>query len=479
MIDLNPILLASQSFPGGIVSLTLLGIIFALLIVLMAANPKAMLVFMFSVGMPLSYSYAIFTNRDPGSGLVWPRVIRDGLFLLLAIAMFVRSLQSGHMFIWRRIIFFPLIVFIVYNLGLALFSVDLPLTTFWIGIKYYLVLPSLGIALPMVVRNEDTIQVMVISFLGFSVFVAIVGLVEIFLGKLLGMPGGLFMLPYATGSLFGFRIFRASSTWGNPLSLAGYLGLVLGFWHSVYRYLPKTFQSWRYYFVSLILWGCFILTLSRSSIIALLVSFGIAQIILFRNRLKLIWGLILMFAIIPVMNIITWIRKPSAVGNLFQIPENLRFDVWKKVLAKFLQFPIGQMLFGRGLGSNSGLIRIGSLEALGSDLDKIGALATDSFYLTLIFESGIFGLFIFIFVSIYYIYTCVKLCRSIDNSFMHRVTVALLSGLTFLLIRNIFLQGMRTSFAGFYFWILIGLLISLHDISHRDELLVEQEIYAL
>ena len=147
-------------------------------------------------------------------------------------------------------------------------------------------------------------------------------------------------------------------------------------------------------------------------------------------------------------------------------------------LVTFSQLPIHQVLFGRGLGASSGSFQLENAETLTSTLVHSGGFTTDNFYFTALSEIGIIGLLLFFFVALVYIYLGVKLYRRTEMPFFKSFYAGILFSLNFFLIRNIFLQGTRTTLAGFYFWALIGLMLAAKKINDATESSVETHVHS-
>jgi O-antigen ligase len=438
----------------------LLGLIVALTLIFVM-KPSNYFIFLFSIGVPFSYSYSVFTREDPGSGLIWPRIIRDAIILLFLLNLILRAIHWKNSPLWNQRKNIPFILLLSYLAIRGAFSIGFPLSTFWVGIKYYLVLPVIGLLVSVAIKDRDTLRSALETFFSIALLIAFIGILE-------ALADNAFVLRYKRGSFFGLGISRASSVWGNPLSLAGYLGLVIALWHPLQKHIPERFHGWRGYVLTIIFWLCLVLTLSRSSLLAIVASFGITLILLSQNRSNLIWGLLFLVALVPLINLITWFRTPSDVGSGFLgiLPSNLRFKVWVSVAKQFLELPLHQALLGRGLGANSGVIHLGNIQALGAELVKTNSFPTDNFYLTLLFEIGLVGLVIFGFVCIAYLRAGIKLYQESEDIFSRSIYKAALIGINFFLIRNIFLQGMRTFLAGFYFWVLIGIMIAARNMDY-------------
>lgn len=438
----------------------LLGAGIGTLFLVFMIKPSNFFVFLFSIGVPFSYSYSLFTRDD----LVWPRIIRDAIILLFLANLFLRAIHWKNSSLWNQRKILPFLLFLIYTLVLGMFSLDLPLATLWVGLKYYIVLPVLGLLVPVALRDENTLRSNFELFFSVAIIIAIIGIVE-------SLSNNPFISRYARGSLFGMSISRALSVWGNPLSLAGYLGITLAFWHPLRKLMPERLQGWKGHFVTFTLWFCLLLTLSRSSLIAIIASFGLAAILLSRKRSNLIGGLLLLLSLVPLANLITWFRSPSNVGAGFLgiIPQNLRFKTWAEILRQFITLPLPNILLGSGLGSNSGAIHLDNFQAFGAELIQTNNLTTDNFYLTALFEMGLVGLIILGFVAIASIRICKVLYWNSENEWAKKFYRGILVGLIFFLARNFFLQGMRTFLAGFYFWVLIGLMVAVNNMDQATE----------
>jgi O-antigen ligase len=450
---------------GQYLPLMLLIAVLAIIFFVFIIKPSGFFMFIFSIGVPFSYSYSVFTRDDPGSGLIWPRIIRDAIILLFVIHLVLRAIHWKNSELWNQRKALPLVLFLVYIAVLGFFSLDLPLTTMWVGLKYYLVLPLMGLLIPVAIKNRDTLRSALGLFFSVAIIIAFIGILE-------ALADNPFVTRYKSGSLFGLKISRASSVWGNPLTLAGYLGLVLAFWHPLQRDMPEGFQGWTGRLITVIFWFCLLLTLSRSSLLALVASFGLSIMLLSQKRSRLIWGFILLVALVPLLNLITWFRTPPDVGGgiLGILPNNLRFEVWSRIFfSQYIHIPLHQNLFGRGLGANSGVIHLNNLQAPGAELIKTNSMPTDNYYLTALFEMGFVGLVFFGFLYLAYLRVCIELYREAKDKFSKRVYASVLMGMLFFLIRNLFLQGMRTFLAGFYFWVLIGIMVAVNNIDRLTD----------
>lgn len=435
-----------------------------LLIMLLSAlivfkvNSTDFFIVIFTVGIPFSYSYTLITARKPAVGPAWPRMIRDAFLLLLVANITWQGIRRNTISFWRKKRILPLALWLIYTLGLAILSLDLSLITLWVGVKYYLLFPMLGLLIPAILDDRAILRYLLNLFFGVAIFIAIFGILQ----TLLGDP---FVFQYDTGRILGMRVARATSVWGTPLSLAGYLGMILSLWHPLRKQLDAKFQGWKGHIFTLILWLCLFLTLTRSALVAVLASFAFSGILLSRKRSNIIWGLVILLSLIPLINLVAWIRMPSLLGGYGILPYDARISGWMSLLKTFSQSPLQQILLGRGLGSSSGMVQFENMEVLNSALVHSGAFTTDNFYLTALFEIGVVGLLIFCIVAFTYIRLAVKFHRDSEDPFLKSVYTGILFGLNFFLIRNIFLQGARTTLAGFYFWALIGLMLATKNIS--------------
>ena len=248
-------------------------------------DPTDFLIIIFTFGIPFSYSYTLITARKPHIGPAWPRMMRDAILLLLVANLAWHAICQKKISFWRRKYFLPLALWLAYTIGLSLLSLDLPLITLWVGIKYYVLFPMLVLLIPAVLVDQDRLHYLLNLSFGVAIFIAIFGIIQ----TLLGDP---FVFQYDTGKILGMRVTRATSVWGTPLSLAGYLGMILSLWHPLRKHLDEKFQGWKGHIFTLILWICLFLTLTRSALIAVLVSFAFSGILLSRKRSNIIWGVI-------------------------------------------------------------------------------------------------------------------------------------------------------------------------------------------
>lgn len=448
-----------------------------LIIVLLSAlivfkvNSTDFFIIIFTVGIPFSYSYTLITARKPAVGPAWPRMIRDAILLLLVANIAWQVINRKTISFWRKKRILPLALWLIYTLGLSILSLDLSLITLWVGVKYYVLFPMLGLLVPAILVDRAILRYLLNIFFGVAIFIAGFGIVQ----TLLGDP---FVFQYDTGRILGMRVTRATSVWGTPLSLAGYLGMILSLWHPLRKQLDAKFQGWKGHIFTLILWLCLFLTLTRSALIAVLASFAFSGILLSRKRSNVIWGLVVLLSLIPLINLVAWIRMPSLLGGYGLLPYDARIGGWMSLLKTFSQLPLHQILLGLGLGSSSGTVQFENAETLNSALVHSGAFTTDNFYLTALFEIGVVGLLIFCCVAFAYIRLAVKFHRSSRDSFLKSIYAGILFGLNFFLIRNIFLQGARTTLGGFYFWALIGLMLAAKNINDATESSVEAHAQA-
>ncbi len=450
----------------NILILLALAIILISALIVFRVNPTDFLMIIFTFGIPFSYSYTLITARKPHIGPAWPRMMRDAVLLLLVANLAWYVIRKKMISFWRHKYFLPLALWLVYTFGLSLFSLDFSLITLWVGIKYYLLFPMLVFLIPAVLVDQDRLRYLLNLFFGVAIFIALFGIVQ----TLLGDP---FVFQYDTGKIFGMRVTRATSVWGTPLSLAGYLGMILSMWHPLRKHLDEKFQGWKGHFFTLVLWICLFLTLTRSALVAVLVSFAFSSILFSRKRSNIIWAVIVLVSLIPLINLIAWIRMPSLLGVYGLLPYDLRITRWVIAFVTFSQFPIHQILFGQGLGASSGSFKLENVEALNSALVHSGGFTTDNFYFTALSEIGIIGLLLFFLVAFTYIHLGVKLYRRTEAPFFKSLYAGILFSLNFFLVRNIFLQGIRTTMGGFYFWALIGLMLAAKKINEIIESPVE------
>jgi hypothetical protein len=310
----------------------------------------------------------------------------------------------------------------------------------------------------VLVNSEEMLRLLFLIFIGVAILIAVSGIFQ----SLIYDPYQLDIYP---ANIFTFKIPRATSVWGTPLSLAGYLGLVLALWHPLKDNLYDLFQGWIGHLITFVFWFCLVLTFTRSAMIAIVIAFVLARMFLSMNWSNIFWGLIALVVSIPLLlNLLTWVRMPNAVGKYGLLPYDTRLKHWESLLSKFLQRPLVQVLFGRGLGANSGSMPLDLFQVFGSKLEKTGQIVTDNFYLTILFEIGSIGLLIFAIMCITYLFMGIRLHQKTKKTFFKQVYKGVIIGMIFFLIRNLFLQGMRTLLAGFYFWTLVGIMFAVNQI---------------
>ena len=259
--------------------------------------------------------------------------------------------------------------------------------------------------------------------------------------------------------LNGIKIYRLSSTLGNPNTLGFFM--VITILISIILLFNKSKIGIKRFFILfsiVLIASCLFLSYSRTAFIGLAV--GILVISLMKSNIRPTISLVIIITL-------TLFFMPSELGSrLTGIAHGLdpgRLDMWASTWEQFKQHPV----IGVGYGKVGGLDKTGA----GGGLRRILSESTDQMvvidnsYLLLLTETGIIGFSIFCSLLIFIFKRGWLSMKKLKSQYLRRLSICLFSILVALSIAAITANIFGMLFPiNFYFWLLSGILVNLKSI---------------
>lgn len=408
--------------------------------------------------VPFLQAYRFFTKDN----IFAIDALKDGIFILIVlvwIANFLlkthnplRNINRGNRFNLIMLIFMSYMLMQVFRVS----SMTVGILGFREVVEFMFAFFLAQFFFRTEGQVKKCIQIIFIS----GLVVALIGILQ----QIIGMH-------YTTKTMhiFGSKIYRLSSTIGNPNTLGFFL--VIAILISIYNFFSKPITKFRYYFLlfSMVpMLVCLFFSYSRTSLIAL--GVGIVTMSAMKKNIKLlIISVILTVPIFLSMSSEMVFRYKGIIHGL----DPGRRLMWNLAWEQFRQNPV----IGVGYGKVGGLYLTGRGVALGEIIaESTGYISVvDSSYFFLLNELGIIGFCLFCLLLILIFKKGWILIKELKSPYLRQLSICLFSILTALslgaLSANIF--GMVFPI-NFYFWLLAGIMVNLQNIDlnlERENLL--------
>ena len=311
----------------------------------------------------------------------------------------------------------------------------------------YILFIAFYFVLKHTIKNRNNLFTMVSLFILSSSFVALIGVSQKYLGVNLNINA------WIDEEMFSDNKIRVFSTLDNPNVLGEYLlfaiPVCLGSIYYFKNKLCKLFAGLNL----ILLFFCMLLTLSRGAWLGLI--FALILFILLRDKKFL--SLIFFLAFLsPIFIPKSFIQRFMSIGNITDTSTSYRVGIWRGALKIIKDFwPIGI-----GLGTDN-FVYVYQKYALSASY----ALHSHNFYLQILIDFGITGLFL-VFTIIFLFYK--KLL--VENKFLHddfikTFKISLCSGFFGYLIQSLTDNTWYNYRIVFLFWFMIGVANITFDLS--------------
>ncbi|MFZ4401726.1 MAG: O-antigen ligase family protein [Bacteroidales bacterium] len=244
-----------------------------------------------------------------------------------------------------------------------------------------------------------------------------------------------------------YFIVRMTSIFWTPVVFSTFMVVTFAYYYHQFLISPK----WYHYCFLGLIWCCVLLSVSRGALGVLLIGFIILSLIHKKKKLSLQMFLvfisiyiILGFYISSPLIFSSWLAKSAS--DTIELEGGIsRVELWIKSFENFKTHP-----FGYGLG------KAGHIAArFFKDNGQAAAIySTDGWYLKLANETGIWGLFSYLFLTIYLFVMLLK-----NKLFDNKDNFLILFFVIFLLIniQNIVSNVLDFYLFSFFYWGIVGL----------------------
>lgn len=199
--------------------------------------------------------------------------------------------------------------------------------------------------------------------------------------------------------------YRLQSLFGHPLSYAQYLALVFPLF--AYQYLNASLHRFKFFWAGMMVLLAFVMfgTGSRSVLPALFIEFGVLLLVLLVVYLKnnkasfLGWAYVVSSPIVLVGGLLAFIKGRSAFmggSDLAYSSTQARYEMWDLGMQRVLEKPI-QGVIGFGHSTATEVI------------NWRGGISIDTYFLSVLIESGILGFTLFILMLLLVVYTTIRM----------------------------------------------------------------------
>ena len=286
------------------------------------------------------------------------------------------------------ILFFILISYTTYISYMPVLSLK-PTLVYLLFIMFYFILKS-------VIKTKHELFLIASLLILSSSFVALVGISQKYLGLNLNINS------WIDEEMFSDNKIRVFSTLGNPNVLGEYLLLTMPICLGSVCYFKNKLCKLLASLIFILLSFCMLLTLSRGAWLGLI--FALSVFIFMRDK-KFLWLIIFLAFLSPIFIPKSFVQRFMSIGNMADTSTSYRVGIWIGALKIIKDFwPIGI-----GLGTDN-FVYVYQKYALASSY----ALHSHNFYLQILIDFGISGLFL-IFSIIFLFYKSLL----VDNKFLH------------------------------------------------------------
>ena len=337
------------------------------------------------------------------------------------------------------ILFATLILYTTFISYLPLLSLKSALV-YILFIAFYFVLKH-------TIKDQNDLFAIVSLFILSSSFVALIGVSQKYLGVNLNINA------WIDEAMFSDNKIRVFSTLDNPNVLGEYLlfaiPICLGSIYYFKNKLCKLFAGLNL----ILLFFCMLLTLSRGAWLGLI--FALVLFVLLRDKKFL--SLVAFFAFLsPIFIPKSFVQRFMSIGNMTDTSTSYRVGIWRGALKIIKDFwPIGI-----GLGTDN-FVYVYQKYALSASY----ALHSHNFYLQLLIDFGITGLFlVFAIIFLFYKKLLVE-NKFLHDNFMKTFKISLCSGFFGYLIQSLTDNTWYNYRIVFLFWFMIGVASIAFDLS--------------
>ena len=366
--------------------------------------------------------------------------------MLLAITLFTGAsylvkLIRGKRLVKFRLVDITVLAFLFIRLGSGLFSAGgkasfcQALVACGLMLAYFL-----GVNL---IRNREWLKRAVITFVSFSVFTFIIGILQIFSE---GFESG-----WLDSSAFSYISVRITSTFENPNNFAAYLLLIIPFVISAILDAKTTKKMVIYCLILSLSVICMTQTWSRGAWLGFCVSLIVFFLVYSRKSLPYV----LLSTTVGAFGISFFAPDISqrflSIGNLGESSVSYRLSAWKGICRMLDSYG---WLSGIGFGE-------ASFSALYPMFAYSGAAAVKhahSLYLQIIAEMGLVGLILFCVIIILYMQNCFEYLYRIKNADGRTVTVAGIAAIIGVLVMGLADYVWYNSRVYLAFWLVMAVV---------------------
>ena len=328
------------------------------------------------------------------------------------------------------ILFATLILYTTFISYLPLLSLKSALV-YILFIAFYFVLKH-------TIKNRNDLFIIASLFILSSSFVALIGVSQKYLGVNLNINA------WIDEEMFADNKIRVFSTLDNPNVLGEYLlfaiPICLGSIYYFKNKLCKLFASLNL----ILLFFCMLLTLSRGAWLGLI--FALVLFILLRDKKFL--SLIFFFAFLsPIFIPKSFIQRFISIGNMTDTSTSYRVGIWRGALKIIKDFwPIGI-----GLGTDN-FVYVYQKYALSASY----ALHSHNFYLQILIDFGITGLFLVFAITFLFYKKLLVENKFLHDDFIKTFKISICSGFFGYLIQSLTDNTWYNYRIVFLFWFMIG-----------------------
>lgn len=263
---------------------------------------------------------------------------------------------------------------------------------------------------------------------------------------------GIFQLVTGADFLRNYPVqgYRVIACFDTPNGFAAWLIIMLPLAFSLAYFSKSSKKALLWILVCILIFG-FVLTYSRSALIAVLLSFVLLG--LFRSKRLFVISIILVL-ILPFIapHYIKERMKASMI-------DDVRVTLWQEALNITADYPI--------LGS--GLNTYASIAPKYKLTEETGCYPHNS-YLQMAAESGLLGLGAFLWILIALFRTSLINVKRINDKFYEAVLVGLLAGLFGFLVHSFFDVNIYTLQLGNLMWFIMGLIVAVQRVALQKNL---------
>jgi hypothetical protein len=413
--------------------------------------------YIFLIYAPFSYYYAYLSASAFAGGSFLQKTLRD--LLICAVYLFwwlsLLAKKQYKLTVPQQVGFSIIIIIItiqiLYVMPSSFHASILALRSMFEFVPLMFLVPSLF-------PDKIDLQRILNILFGCSLLVSVLGLYEIYI------------VFTSNFYLFFLGLFRIHSTLYNPNNFGAYLAVCILLLAGLF--MKKKYFINQAFTIALLLMCiiCLFFTFSRSSFLS--VVLGTLFLFAINRRIKLVIGSILIFTLIVSSVYLFYpsiFRRYVALGDIQSGSVTGRANSINQALDLFFNEPY--LIFtGVGFNQVTPIAAQTTNTATGNDRwQAFAQVPTDNFYLSLLVGGGIISFMMYLCMIFIFLLLAIRISFLTTDTFL----AGLAQGIGAVFVSQMFFNATATLWntfpGGFYYWLLVGMLISIKRLVRKAQ----------